>query len=162
MIKRISNKDVASFWATLSSEEIASLRGAKFAFSVAKNRLRIKPIIEALEAVRDQGVEILREFNERRVSLCSELADKDEEGLNKITNRQFSITENREEFDARFDKLLSQYQSEIDEKKRFDAEFMELLEKEEEIDLHMVGISDVPDDISVSTMSGLEPMILDE
>jgi vacuolar-type H+-ATPase subunit I/STV1 len=163
----MTNREIAALWNVLNSSEVAGLKGAKFAFAVAKNMSAIKPTIDALETAQNKALECVKEYEESRIRLCMLYADKDESGEPKRFTDQdggerFSITEQREEFDKSVEHLRGTYHGAIEEKKRLDKEFSELLDDEVEVSIHTVKLSDVPDDITVGAMQGLAPMIAEE
>lgn len=163
----MTNREIAALWIALNSREVAGLKGAKFAFAVAKNIAAIKPTIEALETAKNRVLESAREYEETRIKLCKELADKDENGQPKTfvdprQGKQFLITEMRDLFDEKLTTLIEKHREEIDEKKRLDKEFSELLDDEAEVNIHAVKLSSVSDDITVGAMQGLAPMIAEE
>jgi hypothetical protein len=157
----------SAFWLALNSRGIVDLNGAKFSFAVVKNKAAVRPTIIALETAQNKALEGVRKYEEARINLCRVFADKDESGEPKTymdpqRGQQFLITEQRAEFDDALEHLSGIYHEELEEKERFDQEFDELLDEEVKVDIHMVKLSDVPDDITVGAMQGLAPMISEE
>lgn len=167
MKKAMTKREITKLWNALNNRKIAGLKGAKFAFVIEMNKAEIKPTIDALETAQKKALESIRDYEEARRKLCEEYAEKDENGKPVIVedeegNKQFFITENREEFDNVLEALGIEFHEAIEEGKRLGYEFEELLSSEEEVDIRTIKLSDVPKDITVGAMQGLMPMISEE
>jgi hypothetical protein len=103
--------------------------GVKFSYFLAKNRIAIKPEVEALDEARKPDQEFL-DFELERVKLAQEYSDKDSSGKPMIQNGAFVIVEKLDTFDKQMEKLKKKFKSAIEQREAQMKEFDKLLKDE--------------------------------
>ncbi len=133
-----------------------SLKGIKFAYAMAKNRNLIKQELTTLQEIVKPN-EKYSEYENKRIKLCEEYADKDEKGkpkmeiLNEAT-KEYVISD-RKGFDKALEDLRKEYKEVLDERDAQIKEVNELLEKESDLVPFMVEYEDLPQDITGNMLS---------
>jgi hypothetical protein len=138
---------------------------AKGAYAIAKNKKIAETEVKALQEAQQKVTvpEKFQEYEEKRLDLCEEVADKDEEGKSiKINNgQQFAISpENQDIFNEKLKVLREEYKEAIEAKDKVEKDFFDLLAEEIEIDFHKVKIDDLPDNITASQIEALDEIII--
>ena len=131
----------------------------KFAYAIAKNRKRIMPEVEALQDARKP----LKEFDTKRIELCKEMCDKDENGkpITETTevpgghSVMYKGIAGNPEFDAKHEELKKPYATQF-------KEIEELEKKEVECDFHQISLSQFPKEITSAVVMALMPLIREE
>jgi len=142
-------------------QKLANLKGVKFAYAVSRNSALLKEEIEALEKAISPSKEFM-EADEKRASLAKECAKKDEKGEPMtITENGVSkyVMEDEKAFEEKF-KVLKEENKELWEARENQIkEYNELLKTESTVKLHKITLSDVPTDITVGQMAGIQELI---
>lgn len=144
------------------SEEKTTAKGA---YGIAKNKKIAEAEVKAIQEAQ-QKVEMPEKFNEfdkKRIELCEEVADKDEDGKPiKINNgQQFSISqEKQEEFAEKLKALREEYKEAIEQKDKIEQDFIDLLSEEIEVEFHKVMIDDLPNNITANQIEALDEIII--
>lgn len=144
------------------SEEKTTAKGA---YGIAKNKKIAEAEVKAIQEAQ-QKVEMPEKFNEfdkKRIELCEEVADKDEDGKPiKINNgQQFSISEERQdEFSEKLKALREEYKEAIEQKDKIEQDFIDLLSEEIEVEFHKVMIDDLPNNITANQIEALDEIII--
>ena len=132
---------------------------AKFAYAVAKNLNVIEPEVKALMKAQEKSKEY-QEYDSKRVSICREMANKDEngtpimiggifqkdkDGIPQRVGGEFDIPD-RAKLDKRIEKLKKEYKEAVDEQEIKIDEFNELIKEEIDIEFHRVKYEWIPKD----------------
>lgn len=148
---KIKRKTLASMWG-LINKILGEKTSVKFHYLMLKNKKLLEPEIESLQKTNEppQGK---TEFEEKRVKLCKEYAEKDEAGKPKLEDDQFGNKnfvvpdEAKPEFEEKLAVLKEEYKSAFDEFEKQQKDFLDLLEEEVEIELARIPLSIMPEDI---------------
>lgn len=145
------------------SEEKTTAKGA---YAIAKNKKIAEAEVKAIQEAQQKVTmpETFQEYEKKRIELCEEVSDKDENGNSiKINNgQQFAIPEERqEEFATKLAALREEYKEAIEAKDKVEKDFFDLLSEEVEIEFHRVKIDDLPNNITASQIEVLGDIILD-
>jgi hypothetical protein len=140
---------------------VSELKGVKFAFCVLKNKKKIETQMEEDRVIFEQILKPSEGFNEyesKRVQLCVQFSDKDEQGNPVVENNQYKIS-NLFDFNTELTKISEEYQEHIDGRTKQVDEYNTLLEEDINLDFQKVKFEDLPADLSASQLSSLEFMI---
>jgi len=111
-------------------------RGPHFVNMIARNILKIKPIVTSLGEQEVNRSDEFKEYDEKRTELCKEMADTNAAGdpLMNFDARgvpmSYKIIERKDEFDIAVKKLKEGYTKAIDEETERKKEFEEFLDDE--------------------------------
>ncbi len=134
------------------------LKGVKFAFGLAKNKKMLVKEFEIFQEAIKPSKEFI-EYDQKRVDLCKELADKDEKGNPKMESNNYIVIKNKEDFEIRSKALTEQNQSAVDDRSKQIKEFNELMNKESDFKPFLIARNDIPDDITSKQLSGIIDLI---
>lgn len=142
-------------------ESVSGLKGVRFAYAMARNKLALKRELETLqEAIKASDKFI--EYDKKRVDLCEQYADKDDKDEPKLENNEYVFSKaNKVKFDKELDKVREEYKTVIDERTAQLKEFGELLKKESEFKPYMIAYESVPEEITTDAMSRIIELIED-
>ena len=148
---KITREKLIALW-QLSNRLINTQTSVKFHYLLLKNKRLLDPEVESLQTIQKPS-EDYEKFNEARVELCKEHADKDEQGNPKVTRdpvngtEQFSMLENKEAFDKAVKELQETHKEAIDEAEQKQEDFMALLNEEIELELITIPLSIMPKEL---------------
>jgi hypothetical protein len=152
----MKNKEILKLYTTLSK---INLPGVKFAYCVAKNMNLLKPEVISLEEAKKPTKDFL-EYDAKRVDIVKKYAKKDEKGKFIIENQEYLIDDQdafEEEFQAlKKENFLKLYS--IARELQMN-EFYDLLEKETDIKLFKIALSDVPQGITTYQMHDIMDLV---
>jgi hypothetical protein len=126
----------------------------KFSYLIAKNKVIMRDEIEALEEV-SKASEEFKAYEDKRVRLAQQYADKNEDGSIKIQNNNFVLTTNAEVFQKEFDELREDHKDLIDEREKQLKEFEELLGGTVDFEGTKINFKDIPASMDPATMECL-------
>ena len=126
------------------------LQGVKFAYAVAKNKKLIEEEVEALNEGLNPS-EKFKEYDEKRVELAKEHAEKDEDG-----NAVMVGEENIKSFDikdiAKFtkdlEKIQEEYKTELEARDKQLKDYEKLMDEDTKLELQKVKLENVPEEIT--------------
>lgn len=118
----------------------------KFSYAVAKNRVKIKPEVEAIQEAMKPSDEYLK-FEQERFALLQEYGDKDEKGRIKMENGNVHITEKLDEFNEKLDALKKTHADAITANEDHLKEVDTLLAEDFKFDPFQVSLEMFPDEI---------------
>lgn len=133
----------------------------KFAYGLMRNRKILQDEIDILQDL-SKPTDGWQAFEEKRIGICRELADKDENGEPKVQGNQFLVTEKKEELDERIEKLREEHKDDLDEFERREKEFDEILDEDISIDIYKIKLSLFPEQISVYELEVLDDFIIND
>ena len=157
----ITKKEIVDLYNCL--EGLKEVKGSvKFVYAVAKTRLVLKTEVDAIkEAIVDEPKFL--EFEQKRVQMCYEFADKDEKGETVIDQKlgKFKIEERKEEFAKEFEKLREENKEALELQEKRIKEINDMYKESIEISVHKINLSDLPDNLNSVQMEILMPLILE-
>lgn len=118
----------------------------KFSYAIAKNKIQMRPEVEALEEARKPSEKFV-EYEQKRIALAKELADRDETGKIKAENDRFIISEKMDQFNEKLEVLQKEYKDSIEEREKQIKEYNSILEEEIYIKLYKIKVEHLPDEI---------------
>ena len=156
----ITRKDLIELYKLLNSLQLPSDVNAKFTYGLYKNITLIQPEIDALRTImiEDQQID---EFEQKRLELCNQYAQKDENGNPIIQNNEF-IIDNIEEFTNKFKELETQYKDVLEKNKQKIQEINNILNEEIEQPIYCLDLNTIPNGIGLKEMKYLSLLIKNE
>lgn len=139
---------------------VADLRGANFAYAVARNLKYLDTACNHLKKAIDPSEEF-KAYDKARIALAEEYAHKDASGRPKKdpTGTRYIIA-HQVKFDAEHAKLRLQHADVITEHEHKLEAFNKLmLEPAEEITFYKIAFDRVPDDITAGQLASIFPII---
>jgi len=117
----------------------------KFAYAVAKNKKKVKALIEEFEAPLIPN-DKYSEYEEKRIKMAQKYAKKDENGQPVSKNSFYVIDdENKVKFEKELAELKELYKEEIDAYEIIQKGYFKALNENIEIEFHELEESDIPD-----------------
>jgi hypothetical protein len=144
----MKKKDLISLYNALKKVEGKQF-SVKFSYFVAKNKVLLKDEITALEEAAKPNPKFL-EFDEKRVKLASDMADRDENGKPKVQNNSFTITEKFNKFREELDALRKKYNQDIIDQEKSVKEFEDILNEDFNYKGTKIDFKNIPDEIEPS------------
>lgn len=155
---KITKQQVLSLYEALIG--VSHLSGAKFAYAVAKNLVKIKSEVEALEKAH-LPFDDFKVYDVERIKLCEEYAIK-VDGKPQMEMRDGTMVykiEDQEAFDKALKELQAKHQDAYDKRQKQLEELNEMLKDEVEVDLHTILPEYIPQNITATQLADLMPMI---
>ncbi|MFA5395224.1 MAG: hypothetical protein WC346_04320 [Methanogenium sp.] len=154
----MNKQDALNLWNGLHA--VSGLKGAKWAYAVAKNINNLKSEIEALQKSIAPSKEF-SEYNNKRLELAQKHAAK-EKGVPKkikIGNTEEYLIADKNKFNKELKPLQKKYKKALDERDKQMKDFEEILKEEVKIDLHMVDSDYIPEEITPAQVTAVMPII---
>lgn len=161
---KITREKLLQVWGVLSqlSQEKTTAKGA---YGIAKNKKLLEAEIKSMEEARENlkyPKEKLEEFDTKRIALCKELADKEEDGSPKLDKNMFVFSpDNKAIFEEKFSVIREEYKDVLEERNKVDTEYRTFLSEETELTVHEIKIADMPDGVSAAQIEVLGDIIVD-
>lgn len=138
---------------------LGALKGAKFAFTISRNKQMIKPMVNKVNELAKMS-ELFKEFDKKRVEINEKYATKDENGKSIMKDERFEIPEDKkEDFEKEIEALKEEYKEAIKEREEQKNNVEAYLKEETELELKPIPLSMIPDDINVDEMEIIEPLV---
>lgn len=156
---KMTNGKIIDLYTGLKS--VGELSGVKFAYAVARNIGKLQKLVEPLMAASRPTPEFSK-FQVKRTAIAKDYAIKDEKGaaMKEVVNGvETYIIGDEKKFQIEFDALKVDNKELIKVRDAQIKEFEKLLDKEVEIELHMIKFSSVPKNITSQQMANIIPMI---
>ena len=156
---KLKNKEVLRLNRGFS--EVGKLKGAKFAYSVARNAAAIEGFVKALQKCTEPS-EQYTEFDGKRVELARECADKNKDqapATVKVNGVEEFVIGDREKFNKGIDKLRGEYGKAIEEFEKQTVDFEGILEEEIEVAIFKVKEEDLPEEITSDQLIFIKEII---
>ena len=116
----------------------------KFSYFIAKNKRVLKDEVELLREFA-MPTEKYQEYDVRRAELARSLADQDQTGRAMVQNNTYVITEHKERFNKKLEKLKEEYEDAIKDFDEKIGQYKELLDGEIEFNGHAIKLNDLPE-----------------
>lgn len=142
----------------------SNYKGAKFNYFLAKNDRLIRGELSIIDEIMKPSPEFLK-FEQERYKLCAEYSNKDEHGTPIIRNNSYDINiERKDEFEKKLEELKNKPENIPVVKQRDEqfAKYKEVMDVENDIQLHKIKLSDIPDDLSKDYIDGLFDLIIQD
>jgi hypothetical protein len=150
-------------------DRYTKIKSVKVGYGMARNYLKLRPILQALDAVKTPSEDYLK-FNAARLALCQKEAIKDDKGKAKfkvipvlgpfgIEESQVYDFEDSAAVDALVEELKTteEFKAAVEDFKRQEKEFLVLLDEKIDVEFHQILIAEVPD--GIITMEDFVPLI---
>lgn len=147
----MKRKTILKLWNTLTSMENVK-HDVRFSYFIAKNKVSLKDEVSTLESIKTPSEEFL-EYESLRISCAEKLADKDIAGNPKISNGQYIISENKDEFEKQMESLKKKFDSVIDTRKKQLEEYTKMLDEDVEVNLSKIKVDHL--------LKEVEPVVLE-
>jgi len=174
----MKNSELYSLRSVIDNLIQAGAGGAKFKYFLVKNRRVVESAIKDLDEAKKPAKEF-EEFAEKAKALTNKHLEKDKDGnlvlyvepggkggvidVENGATMGYPKVSSPKKLRSEMDKLEAEYKDAIEAYNKVVSEFNEtVLTEESDVSLYSVSISEVPDSVSVSDMSVLEPLIKPE
>lgn len=145
------------FKAVESLNSVSELKGVKFAYTTLKNKKKIEEEIKFLEEVVKPSDKFL-EYEQERIQLCNQFADKNEDGSPVIENNQFKI-QDMDTFNKKLENLKKSYDGVLEEREKQIFEYNSMIDEEVGIEFTKLNLNDLPTDISAEQLEKIDFMV---
>jgi hypothetical protein len=133
----------------------------KFGYASLRTKKYLKGIVECFQELQAPFPELL-EFDKKRVAICEELSEKDENGKPVLEDNNFKIQEGKlDELNEKVEAVREEYKEWFDKAEDRKKEIEEFLQEETEVEVHQVSIDDFPAELSAKDMAVLECLVKD-
>lgn len=155
---KINREKLLEMWGLM--EKLAQDKcSVKFHYTVLKNKKLIEPEVESLREA-NSAPENYQEFEKKRMEVCSQYCEKDENGAPEVKDNNFVILpEVRSEFDGKLNDLKESYKEMFDGMEASQKEFQELLSGDVEIDFVRIPMSIIPAELTGQEVNVLFDLI---
>jgi len=161
---KITRENLVQLYGALNALSEKEMK-AKAAYGIAKNKSKVESEVKSIQEAQQKiqpAPEVL-EFEEKRINLCKEAANKDDNGEPITIGPRFDIPVGAmPDFEKKIDELREEYKEALDQKEKNDEEWVELMKEEIEIDIHQIHIDMMPDTITPQQIELLGEIIVDE
>lgn len=143
---KITRDKLLGLWALIErlGNEKTSVR---FHYLLLKTKRCLAPEVESVQKVTTTP-EGYPEFDGKRLELCNEHCEKDDEDKPVLRNNNFIIkADEKETFDKSMEALKEEYADVIKDAETRQKEFLELLNEEVEVDCPTIPMSIMPEEI---------------
>lgn len=157
----MKNKDLFNLLQTLDG--LIDIKGKAFAYCIYKNKEKIKDEIEVFKKLQKEPHPDFVNYDNERNLLCIMHAKKDEHQnpiivSNPDGSQRYDI-EDMGTFQSEYNELIDKYRYVIDEMETAQKEYNEFLERETNVVLNKIKVTDLPDDVSARFLEQVKDMI---
>jgi len=138
-------------------EAVATLKNAKFSYVLFKNKKLIENEIEVLKEI-DKPIEAFQKFEYDRVVLCEKYCERKEDGQPLLIDNTYKIKD-VENFNKDIVELRNANLESIEAEQKRLEDFNKLLEEDLNIEFLKIKSDDLPNDISLEQLSGIEDFL---
>jgi hypothetical protein len=129
-------------------EKVSNYQGLDFAYAVLKNKQLIDNKLMEVDFIRNVSPEVV-EYEEKRIKLCEEFAQKDENGKTMIENDLYVIID-RDTFKNKMDELLSMYRPFVEERQKQVELFNQKMNNVIDFEFVKIKKEDIPPQIATA------------
>jgi len=143
--------DLLTLWYILEGMKHQK-QSVKFSYFVAKNKIKIKGEVDALNEVQSAS-EAFKAYDSKRADLAADMADRipgTEEPM--VNDGQYVIKEKKELFDKQLLELKETFKDAIKEREEQLESFREILDETIEFEGHKINMDEIPNTIEPSVM----------
>lgn len=160
----MKNRDLVETFKVISTLENSGEKyPSKFTYMISKNKTKIQTTIEAIQKASQPSQEAM-EFEKKRIQICQELCEKDENNKPKIENGQFVFSEENQKIaDEQINALREEYKGVDVEQQKRSEEINKILDEEvdSDINFHKIPLDLFPN-LTVSQMNALVHFVKEE
>lgn len=132
-------------------DKIKNLKGVKFNYIIDKNKKLIQQEIEDIKKVIEP-TEKFKEYENKRVEILTEFADKNPDGSPKLTQEangiiKFEIDPDNKKFQKAINAHIEEYKEVIQDRDKQMFEYNNFLAETADISLFKFKLTDIPEDI---------------
>lgn len=143
--------------------KLKDLKGVKFNYCVSKNLALLDGELKALKDTLKMSDEY-KAFDQKRVDLAKEFAQKDENGkpklsINPETKESSYLLADQKAFNIAFKKLQEDNQEVVDQRTKQLEDFNLFIEKESTVALYKIKLEDISPEITTEQMVDIYPLI---
>ena len=141
-------------------QNVSNLKGAKWAYAIARNVEKLRPEVEALRKAYTMSEEFA-DYEGKRLELARKhsVKEKGTPKTVKIGQTEEYLIADKDKFNQEIAKLQKKYNKAIVERKKQLEDFNEILEEKVEMDLHMIDSDYIPEEITPEQVSAIMPII---
>ena len=143
---------------------VSNLKGSVFSYGVGKNAKKITSTLNNLYS-KQVFNDDFQEFQKQKLELLESLAMRDEEDkpiqIDTPQGKSYKFEDDSAVNEA-VDILIAEHQDAIDAQKVHDEDFNKLLDQDTDFEIHLVKLSNVPEDITGGQISAIMEMIVDD
>ena len=133
----------------------------RLAYALHKNKKLLQDEVDAIREVSKPS-QSLKDFQDKRIELCKEFADKDTEKKPIIVGTDFKIVERKSEFEEELRLLTEEYKDVIAEQELRNKELNDILKEDVNgFALHKIKLEWLPETISGAAIGVLDYIIED-
>lgn len=144
-----------------SLNDVSELKGVKFAYAVLKNRKKIESQLEEDRPIFEKILEPtlgFKEYEEKRIELCKNHSEKDEDGEAITEGDRFKIIDVKT-FNSELESLGKEYEESLSERKKQIEDYNNLMEENIDMDFKKVKFDDLPSDMNEKQLNSIQFMI---
>lgn len=141
----MKRRTILNMWQAINKLE-GLKHDIRFSYFLAKNKVALKPEIEAFEQAQKPS-EAYIEFENKRIELAQKHADKDASGNPKIHNGQYVIFDSKTEFEGDIKKLKTKFKTSIEEREKQLVEYVKMLDENVDFPLTRIKFDQLPKQI---------------
>lgn len=142
----MNKNDLLNLWAVLTDLK-AVKANVKFSYAVARNRHLLETEVKSVQEAISPAQEFLI-FEQARIALAKDYADKDDSGNPKIVRNSFVVTEKLSEFNEKMAALREKHTDAIAAQTAREGDINKLLEEEFVFEPHKIDFDILPEEIS--------------
>ena len=141
-------------------QNVSNLKGAKWAYAIARNVEKLRPEVEALRKAYTMSEEFA-DYEGKRLELAQKYSVKEKNVPKtvKIGQTEEYLIADKDKFNQEVAKLQKKYNKAIVERKKQLKDFNEILGEKIEIDLYMIDSDYIPEEITSGQVSAIMPII---
>jgi hypothetical protein len=127
---------------------VSNYPGLEFAYAVFKNKQIIDKILMDVDFIKNVNPKVI-EYEEKRISVCEELADKDSDG-NPMTEGDLYIIQDKEKFRNKMDEILEEYRPYVEERQQQVELYNQKMNAEIDVKFMRIKKEDLPPQIQTA------------
>jgi hypothetical protein len=148
-------KDLFLLHETLTN--LSKIKSTKFGYFILKNLKAIEPEINILRKMGETS-DGLKEYERKRVAICCELAEKNEDGTPKTENNQYVIADMKA-LNEQLTELRNEHKEDFDAEEVKLKELNTILQEKITLDLYKIQLDNIPDGLSAEDLLVLDDLI---
>jgi len=159
---KVTKRELIKIWNTLEGLTGTDY-GRKFSYGIVRNKKILRDEVESLKEAQTPSKKY-QEYEAERITICAELADKDENGSPLQKNNQFVFTneENIKELNKRMKPLLEKNKDVLEDFHKKELEFEDILAEEVELDVYLMDLDVFPEEIDPGILEVLYVFVKEE
>ena len=157
-MKEMLKKDLFQLQKILNS--LKNIQNTRFSYVVLKNLRKINAEIEVLDNLQQMNDNIIREYEEERIALCIQHAEKNDKDEPVIENNRYRMLD-MDAFSKELEELRSKYEEDINAHSKGQEEYTRLLMERCDIDFYKIKYDNLPDNLTTLQLELLLNIIED-